>query len=81
MSRIPVKKTCPEKTSMAIQLASNSTFFIVQEPGPMAFILKSDVEECEKVKVRLGHVQTCSCSHYMANRDVCVHIVKLNPIV
>lgn len=50
MSRsLPYRLECPEKCLQAQDEALNSTFFIVRQTGPTAFVLKEDDERTYKV--------------------------------
>lgn len=53
MSRsLPYRLECPEKCLQAQDEALNSTFFIVRQTGPTAFVLKEDDERTVKVKTK-----------------------------
>jgi hypothetical protein len=50
MSRsLPYRLECPEKCLQAQDEALNSTFFILRQTGPTAFVLKEDDERIYKV--------------------------------
>ena len=50
MSRsLPYRLECPEKCLQAQDEALNSTFFIIRQTGPTAFVLKEDDERFYKV--------------------------------
>jgi E3 ubiquitin-protein ligase ZSWIM2 len=81
MSReISWRRKCPEIVSKRLSMVPNSQFFILQEPGPTAFILKSNDSEnqpfaVKKFKVTLGSIQSCNCSTFMNKRELCIHIL------
>jgi len=51
MSRtVPYRLECPEKCLHAQDEALNSTFFILRQTGPTAFVLKEEDERTYKVK-------------------------------
>jgi hypothetical protein len=62
--------------------AQESQFYVVQELGPMAFILKDAVEnpgaKPKKYKVGLGSYQSCNCPEFLMENDVCVHLVGIH---
>ena len=49
--------------------ASDARIFVVQEPGPTSFVLKSADSE-RKHRVSIGSVHSCSCG---ARGQPCVH--------
>ena len=50
MSRsLPYRLECPEKCLQAQDEALNSTFFILRQTGPTAFVIKEDDERMFKV--------------------------------
>ena len=50
MSRsLPYRLECPEKCLQAQDDALNSTFFILRQTGPTAFVIKEDDERIFKV--------------------------------
>jgi hypothetical protein len=50
MSRsLPYRLECPEKCLQAQDDALNSTFFILRQTGPTAFVIKEDDERIYKV--------------------------------
>ena len=53
MSRsLPYRLECPEKCLQAQTDAMNSTFFLLRQTGPTAFVLKEDDERLYKVVLK-----------------------------
>ncbi|KAI9100500.1 hypothetical protein DFS34DRAFT_488472 [Phlyctochytrium arcticum] len=95
MSRaVPFRRICPKKVQARIDKAARSRFFVVQELGPMAFIIEAPPSPAEpsaatdapdppvnttsrKYKVSLGSTQSCSCSQFLRERELCVHVLWL----
>lgn len=78
MSReIQWRRKCPESILKSIEEANGSQFFVLQEPGPTAFILKPNQpnQSSQKIKVCLGARQSCTCPGFLNKRDLCIHIV------
>ncbi|KAJ3321993.1 subunit of the Arp2/3 complex, partial [Blyttiomyces sp. JEL0837] len=78
MSRAaPYRRICPEKVKARINQAVEQQFYVVQELGPMAFILRegetSDTP-AKNIKVGLGSYQTCNCHTFLTENELCVHI-------
>ncbi|KND03239.1 uncharacterized protein SPPG_02292 [Spizellomyces punctatus DAOM BR117] len=86
MSRsAPFRRTCPEIVQKRIEYARELQFFVVQELGPMAFIIKEPNAPSpspdsvtanrtgRKFKVGLGSLQTCTCSSFMKDGELCHH--------
>ncbi|KAJ3107450.1 E3 ubiquitin-protein ligase Zswim2 [Phlyctochytrium planicorne] len=90
----PWRRICPELVRSRIKEASEARFYVVQELGPMAFVLRDDgdraidrdgadvdshgeakKERVCKLKVGLGSRQTCSCSKFISDGEICVHIL------
>ncbi|CAF4578886.1 unnamed protein product [Rotaria sp. Silwood2] len=76
MSRsLPYRLECPEKCLQVQDEALNSTFFILRQTGPTAFVLKEDDERI--FKVFLGDQHQCTCNVFQRDRDLCKHICWL----
>ncbi|TPX67512.1 hypothetical protein SpCBS45565_g03725 [Spizellomyces sp. 'palustris'] len=86
MSRsAPFRRICPEIVQKRIENARELQFFVVQELGPMAFIIKEPNgpppspdsvaanRTGRKFKVGLGSLQTCTCSSFMKDGELCAH--------
>ena len=58
-----------ESLLRTLRLASDARLYVVQEPGPTSFVLKSADSE-RKHRVQIGAVHTCSCG---AREQPCVH--------
>ncbi|RKO87683.1 hypothetical protein BDK51DRAFT_16435 [Blyttiomyces helicus] len=87
MSRAaPLRRSCPPTVAARIEDASTASFCVVQELGPLSFILRPSTDHTaedrteerapsEKIKVGLGALQTCTCSVFAAEGELCVHIL------
>ncbi|CAF3787582.1 unnamed protein product [Rotaria sordida] len=76
MSRsLPYRLECPEKCLQAQDDALNSTFFILRQTGPTAFVIKEDDERI--FKAFLGDQHQCTCNVFQRDRDLCKHICWL----
>ncbi|CAF1264560.1 unnamed protein product [Rotaria magnacalcarata] len=76
MSRcLPYRVECTEKCLQAQNDALSSTFFILRQTGPTAFVIKEDSERT--FKVFLGDPHQCTCSSFQTNREICKHICWL----
>ncbi|CAF0715727.1 unnamed protein product [Adineta steineri] len=71
----PYRLECPEKCLQAQDDALNSTFFILRQTGPTAFVLKEDNEQT--FKVFLGDQHQCTCNVFQRDREVCKHLCWL----
>lgn len=58
-----------ESLLRTLRVASDARLYVVQEPGPTSFVLKSADSE-RKHRVQIGAVHTCSCG---AREQPCVH--------
>ncbi|KAJ3302288.1 E3 ubiquitin-protein ligase Zswim2 [Kappamyces sp. JEL0829] len=70
MSRSYIAK-CPPSLLDAIEQALASRLYILQEIGPMAFIVKGDAER--KYKVGIGSRHQCSCAALSLKSNYCLH--------
>ncbi|CAF3572241.1 unnamed protein product [Rotaria sordida] len=76
MSRcLPYRVECTEKCLQAQNDALNSTFFILRQTGPTAFVIKDDDERI--FKIFLGDPHKCTCSTFQRDRELCKHICWL----
>ncbi|CAF0983259.1 unnamed protein product [Rotaria sp. Silwood1] len=76
MSRcLPYRVECTEKCLQAQNDALNSTFFILRQTGPTAFVIKEDDERI--FKVFLGDPHKCTCSKFQRDHELCKHICWL----
>ncbi|CAF3251739.1 unnamed protein product [Rotaria socialis] len=76
MSRsMPYRLECPEKCLQTQDDALNSTFFILRQTGPTAFVIKEDDERI--FKVFLGDQHQCSCNAFQRDRELCKHLCWL----
>ena len=80
MSRsLPYRLECPEKCLQAQDEALNSTFFIVRQTGPTAFVLKEDDERTVKVKDNNDFHFDFSLSFSLSHRSIWV--ININVLV
>ncbi|KAI9208004.1 uncharacterized protein BJ171DRAFT_636488 [Polychytrium aggregatum] len=70
----PLRRTCPPLVQERLDQAANLRLLVVQELGPMAFILR-EAEAEKKYKVGLGSCQTCTCADFVSEQELCVHIL------
>ena len=83
------RRTCPALVLDRIAAAHATKFHIVQQIGPLAFIIRPEENPAEDdaslvsskdveaaYRVRLGSRQTCTCSSFRKNDELCVHIVR-----
>ncbi|KAI8808476.1 hypothetical protein BJ742DRAFT_869168 [Cladochytrium replicatum] len=81
------RSRCPIKVLSRLDQAQQIRMFVVQESGPMAFVVRdsssssdhesegSSTARAKKYKVALGSRQTCSCPTFLTENDLCVHIL------
>jgi len=84
------RRICPDQVSRRIEQALEARFYILRETGPTGFLVKED-EHDKKLKVFLGDPNSCTCSTFMKERELCIHILwvllrkfrigKENPLV
>lgn len=78
MSRsLPYRLECPEKCLHAQDEALNSTFFIVRQTGPTAFVLKEDGERMFKVVAAEESENEPSCNRLLARSFSAINISVL----
>lgn len=92
MSRcLPYRVECTKKCLQAQNDALNSTFFILRQTGPTAFVIKGDNEQIYKVytyelkfnkyicvhQVFLGNPHKCTCLSFQRDHELCKHICWL----
>ncbi|ORX50406.1 hypothetical protein BCR36DRAFT_404515, partial [Piromyces finnis] len=83
MDRIyPYRSRAPNKNfKEKIEKAKQSSFYIIQELGPLAFIVREDKFISEKkqkgikYRVSLGEHQICTCGSFQSEKDICVHLL------
>ncbi|CAF3887420.1 unnamed protein product [Adineta steineri] len=66
---------CTQKCLQAQNDALNSTFFILRQTGPTAFVIKGNDERI--FKVFLGDQHQCTCFAFQRDRELCKHICWL----
>ncbi|KAI8814698.1 hypothetical protein BJ742DRAFT_864717 [Cladochytrium replicatum] len=81
------REKCPAKILSRVDQAQQIRMFVVQESGPMAFVVRvssstqdqqseeNSTARAKKYKVALGSRQTCSCPAFLTENDLCVHII------
>ena len=74
MSRLAPLVKINDEIKHRIQAAKNAQFYVLQELGPMAFVLRQGDSD-EKFKIGLGSLQSCNCSRHRSHGYACVHIV------
>ncbi|XP_065826851.1 E3 ubiquitin-protein ligase ZSWIM2-like isoform X2 [Oscarella lobularis] len=88
--RYPWRRLSPDVVADRIEQALSKRIYLVHQKGPTGFILKE--EQCErKHKVYLGDPHSCTCSTFIQERELCIHILwvilkkfrmpKENPLV
>ncbi|KAI9338708.1 hypothetical protein DFJ73DRAFT_962063, partial [Zopfochytrium polystomum] len=79
MSRLTqLRLSCPDAVKHRIEQAQAAQFYVVQELGPMAFVLREEAggrSSARRFKVCLGSSQTCSCPTHLVENDLCVHLL------
>ncbi|RKP17545.1 hypothetical protein ROZALSC1DRAFT_24099 [Rozella allomycis CSF55] len=81
ITTFPFRQDCPEQVKKSMEKASLLALYLLQRPGPLAFLIKednhsNDLESKEKkYKVILGSINRCSCPWFKAKSDLCPHIV------
>ena len=70
---VPWRNRCPVEVAQRIPLALNSGLLVVQQPGPMSFVLKCSTTQ-RKFKVRVGDPHSCNCKDQNGEL-LCVHIL------
>ncbi|UJR20677.1 hypothetical protein I4U23_023798 [Adineta vaga] len=73
---VPYRVECSQKCLQAQNNALNSTFFILRQTGPAAFIIRDENDE-RTFKIFLGDPHQCTCSTFQRNQDLCKHICWL----
>ncbi len=68
------RRLCPDEVARQMDAALRVTLYIVQQPGPTAFLLKEEAVK-KKVKVYLGDPHLCSCSTFKKRNELCPHIL------
>ena len=56
-----------------LEEAKQTRMYLVQRPGPLAFVLKQ--EDGKKVRVRIGNLLECNCHAPSPEGEPCVHII------
>ncbi|KAI8816872.1 uncharacterized protein EV422DRAFT_544353 [Fimicolochytrium jonesii] len=75
MSRVlPYRSKCPDAVKALIPLAQTSTLFVVQEMGPLAFIVRQENDD-RNYRVKIGSVQMCTCEEYVSEGELCLHVI------
>ncbi len=64
-----------ERVHELIESAGQASFYVVQELGPTAFVLRPQDEE-KKIRVALGSIQSCNCAKHLLDHQICLHIVR-----
>ncbi|XP_065053622.1 E3 ubiquitin-protein ligase Zswim2-like [Rhopilema esculentum] len=75
MSRsIPWRRSCPDIVKRRIDNALEARFYILRESGPTGFLVKQEDEE-KKYKVYLGDPNSCTCTSFIKDKELCIHIL------
>ncbi|KAK3716946.1 hypothetical protein QZH41_014638 [Actinostola sp. cb2023] len=75
MSRqVPWRRSCPDVVSRRIEQANQARIYLLRETGPTGFLVKEDGVE-KKFKVFLGDLHSCTCSTFMKEKELCIHIL------
>ncbi|XP_031571469.1 E3 ubiquitin-protein ligase ZSWIM2-like isoform X2 [Actinia tenebrosa] len=75
MSRqVPWRRICPDVVCHRIEQANQARIYLLRETGPTGFLLKEDGND-KKFKVFLGDQHSCTCSTFMKERELCIHIL------
>lgn len=76
MSRsVPWRRNCPDKVSSRLQRASRVRLYLLRAIGPTGFLITTDRDDDQKFKVLLGDPHSCTCSLFIKERELCVHIL------
>ncbi|OUM68803.1 hypothetical protein PIROE2DRAFT_3323 [Piromyces sp. E2] len=82
MNRIyPYRSKAPNNFKEKIDEAKQSSFYLIQELGPLAFVVREDKLISEKkrkgikYRISLGERQTCTCGLFQSKKDICVHLL------
>ncbi len=70
---VPWRNRCPVEVAQRISAALSSGLLVVQQPGPMSFVLKCSGTQ-RKFKVRIGDPHHCNCKEQNGEL-LCVHIL------
>eukprot|EP00116_Pleurobrachia_bachei_P003143 sb/3463405/ len=75
MSRsVAWRRNCSDVVHWRQVQAMQARLYVLQESGPTAFILREQ-DSPKKLRVSLGDPSTCSCSTFLKERELCVHIL------
>jgi hypothetical protein len=78
MSRV-YQRTPSDAIIRRIKNAKTRHFYVLQEVGPMAFIITDEIggeaDTTKKYKVAIGYSHQCNCSKFYQDGYTCTHIV------
>ena len=75
MSRsVPWRHTCSDVVHWRQLQAIQARIYVLQENGPTAFTLKEH-DSAKKLRVTLGDPSACTCTTFMKERELCIHIL------
>ena len=58
-----------------IDKALETQLYVIQELGPLAFILKEEGLHERKFRVALGQLHKCNCPYHLTHTELCHHIL------
>jgi hypothetical protein len=72
-------RKCPENVLRRIEKASKARLYVLQEKGPLGFIISEDGddENPKKHRITLGTTHSCSCNRYVSEGSLCIHTVSM----
>jgi E3 ubiquitin-protein ligase ZSWIM2 len=63
-----------------LQKAKSKSLYLMQELGPLAFVIKEESDSRDstkdtKYRVCIGELHQCSCPYYTSRAELCCHIL------
>lgn len=75
MSRsVPWRRVCSDVVHWRQLQAIQARIYVLQENGPTAFTVKEH-DSTRKLRVTLGDPSACTCTTYMKEHELCIHIL------
>jgi E3 ubiquitin-protein ligase ZSWIM2 len=66
-------RKCSDVLIQRIEKAKRAKFYVLQELGPLSFIISEDSETARKFRISLGSRHTCSCGKFQSEGSLCKH--------
>jgi E3 ubiquitin-protein ligase ZSWIM2 len=65
-------RKCPDSVLKRIEKAKSARLYVLQEMGPLGFIVSDDGNGTRKFRIHLGSTHSCSCNKHAG---LCVHVL------